>query len=245
MSTDWCVFPRRKKDEHLPNLPEEFGLSLRLNLGQVTTLLRIFNGSFLSGTYPIEADLCDGLLNLAISDAHKALLIKNRKTIPLLILGLFLDIPDWHPRGLNAPPPATPTPEHIQATVQCRCTEAFQQLALLDAGRNALLLDPSVVKSLEEVAVRGLSVEARGRAHAALMALSGGELGSAEEKVDPELKEGQVVEYREFATGRTLTVTILHVDLSGGPSEAPFYTVRLPDNSERQTERQVRFYPLL
>lgn len=80
-------------------------------------MLRIFNGSFLSGTYPIEPDLCDGLLNLAISDAHKFLLIKNRKTVPLLILGLFLDIPDWHPRGLNAPPPATPTPEHIQATV--------------------------------------------------------------------------------------------------------------------------------
>lgn len=40
-------------------------------------------------------------------------------------------------------------------------------------------------------------------------------------------------------TGRTLTVTILHVDVSGSTSEVPFYTVRLPDNSERQTERQV------
>lgn len=86
--------------------------------------------------------------------------------------------------------------------MQCRCTEALQQLALLDSGRSALLLDPSVVSSLEEVAVRGLSVEARGRAHAALITLHGGELlGGAEEKADPELKEGQVVEYREFATG--------------------------------------------
>jgi hypothetical protein len=207
----------------------------------VTALLRILNGSYLSGTYPIEPELCDGLLNLAISDAHKRLLLKNRKTIPLLVLGLFLDqgVDQPHPRGTQAAAPATPTPEHVQATVQCRCTEALQQLALIDAGRQALLLDPAVVESLEAVAIRGLSVESRGRAQSALLALSGGELLSTRADVGAEqreLVEGQVVNYLEWSTGRTLTVTIVHIERSVAAGEAPFFTVKLPDNSERQTE---------
>lgn len=211
----------------------------------VTTLLRILNGSFLNGTYLIPPELCDGLLNLTISDAHKRLLLKNRKTIPLLVLGLFLDHQSQpHPRGTNAMPPATATPEHIQATVQCRCTEALQQLALNDAGRQALLLDPAVIESLEEVARRGLSVEARGRAQRALLSLGGTELLTNTSADQRDLVAGQVVNYLEWSTGRTLTVTIVHIDQGNGATgEAPFYTVKLPDNVERQTERS-RLTPL-
>ena len=222
----------------------------------VTTLLRILNGSFLHGTYPIPPELCDGLLNLTISDAHKRLLLKNRKTSPLLVLGLFLDcpgslpgphplsLPGPHPRGTNALPPATATPEHIQATVQCRCTEALQQLAFSDAGRQALLLEPAVIESLEEVARRGLSVEARGRAQRALLSLGDTELLTNMDGDQRDLVEGQVVNYLEWSTGRTLTVTIVHIDPGNtATGEAPFYTVKLPDNDERQTERS-RLTPL-
>jgi hypothetical protein len=84
-------------------------------------------------------------------------------------LGLFLDVDN--PRGVNAVPPAIPTPPDLQATCQCTCVEALQQLALYDPSREAILSDASLVTALDGVAERGLTNEARLFARTALLAL--------------------------------------------------------------------------
>lgn len=92
--------------------------------------------------------------------------------------GLFLD--PKNPRGPNAVPPATPTPPDLQAICQLTCTEALQQLALYDSGREAILCDATVMKSLEGVMEHGLTKEAQELASVALLALSDKELVSAD-----------------------------------------------------------------
>ena len=92
--------------------------------------------------------------------------------------GLFLD--PKNPRGANAVPPATPTPPDLQAICQLTCTEALQQLALYGSGREAILCDATVMKSLEGVMEHGLTKEAQELASVALLALSDKELVSAD-----------------------------------------------------------------
>ena len=77
-----------------------------------------------------------------------------------------------NPRGINAVPPATPTPLELQATFQCTCVEALQQLALYAPGREAMLNEAFIVTALDEVVERGLTNEARLFARTALLALS-------------------------------------------------------------------------
>jgi hypothetical protein len=129
------------------------------------------DATFVSGIYAIDVGFMHGILNLCVSDAHKQCLLENSGTLPLLLLGLFLE-PN-HPRGLNAVPPATPTPTPVQASHQRICTECLQQLALFPSGRDRLLQDASVMSALEAVVERGLSAEAKDHARAALAALNG------------------------------------------------------------------------
>jgi hypothetical protein len=106
------------------------------------------------------------VLELVISDANKALLLANTIFIPYLISGLFLD-PD-HPRA--------DLKDEIKLWNQQTHVECFAQLALLPAGREALLANPAVSEALMEVRERGMSEEACGYAEAALTSLSGEEL---------------------------------------------------------------------
>jgi len=85
--------------------------------------------------------------------------------IPLLVELLLLD-PDNHPRR--------PQPDFndIAPAVQRNISEAIAQLAVYPPGREALLQDPTVTSSLEEVAAEGWTDEARHNAKSALLALS-------------------------------------------------------------------------
>ena len=53
----------------------------------------------------------------------------------------------------------------------------------------------------------------------------------------PVLEKGGTAEYDDRAQGRKEMMTVVHVERAVGPGEEPFYTVRLPDGTERQTER--------
>jgi hypothetical protein len=93
-----------------------------------------------------------------------------------LLSTLFLD-PD-HPKGLRAKEvlqseSATPTPIEVQQVFQKNYAEALHQIALWEPGREALVRDPSVTTSLEEVAKHGMTEEAKERARGALIALQG------------------------------------------------------------------------
>ena len=80
---------------------------------------------FVGGATALEPAWSYAALNLLVSDAHKLLLLNDATAlIKLLSLGLFLDID--HPRGLNAKPPATPTPAGVQAIFQQSYAECAQ-----------------------------------------------------------------------------------------------------------------------
>jgi hypothetical protein len=106
------------------------------------------------------------LLNCSVSDDHKPLLLSNSATIDHLVDGLLLDPEVW-------PGPRNDTDEIIKARVQRNYTEALQQLAVSDIGRDALLQNPNVVAALETVAAQGLMDESRELAAGALIALKG------------------------------------------------------------------------
>jgi membrane associated rhomboid family serine protease len=52
-----------------------------------------------------------------------------------------------------------------------------------------------------------------------------------------ELRIGQHVMYTDRAAGTTYTVRIAHIERAVAAGEEPFYTVQMPNGSERQTER--------
>ena len=52
-----------------------------------------------------------------------------------------------------------------------------------------------------------------------------------------ELRVGQHVLYTDRAAETTHTVRIAHIERAVAAGEEPFYTVQLPNGSERQTER--------
>ena len=110
-------------------------------------------------------------VSCSVSDRHKLLLLKAPGIFTYLTLGLFLD-PE-HPRGQNG---AHPVPVEVQAVWQRRVTETLLQLALFPSGREALLQEAAVLQSLEEVAQRGMTAEAREHAEGTLMALSDKEM---------------------------------------------------------------------
>lgn len=122
--------------------------------------------------FPLDPQKTEALVNLCISDAHKSLLLNVKGLTRHLVAGLFLD-PDDHPRGLNAVPPATPTPLEVQAIFQRNFSETIQQLSLFEPGKEVLLQDDSIVEAMEAVAEGGMSEEARESARGALMALVG------------------------------------------------------------------------
>ena len=76
----------------------------------------------------------------------------------------------------NVAPAQAPVPVEVQAVWQRRVTETLLQLALFPSGREALLQEAAVLQSLEEVAQRGMTAEAREHAEGTLMALSDKEM---------------------------------------------------------------------
>ena len=86
-------------------------------------------------------------------------------------LALFID-PE-HPRGDNGKHPA---PVEMRAVWQRSYAEMLWQLALFPSGRDAMQQEAAVLKALEEVRERGMTVEAREHAAGALMALSDREM---------------------------------------------------------------------
>ena len=116
--------------------------------------------------FPLASHDGRGVLNCSVSDDHKPLLLSNSATIDHLVDGLILDPEVW-------PGPRNDTDEIIKARVQRNYTEALQQLAVSDIGRDALLQNPNVVAALETVAAQGLMDESRELAAGALIALKG------------------------------------------------------------------------
>lgn len=78
--------------------------------------------------------------------------------------------------GLNAAPPAKPTPTEKMATYERQTAEILLQCALFPSGRDALRAQASTMKALEEVAERGMTPEAQEHAEGALLALSDKEM---------------------------------------------------------------------
>ena len=72
-------------------------------------------------------------------------------------------------------PPAAPTHEYVQLVYQRNCTEALYQLALWEPGRALLLQTSAVMATLETMAARGMTEEARECARGCLTALRGGD----------------------------------------------------------------------
>ena len=67
-------------------------------------------------------------------------------------------------------------PVDMRAIWQRNYTEMLWQLALFPSGRDAMQQEAAVLKALEEVRERGMTVEAREHAAGALMALSDREM---------------------------------------------------------------------
>ena len=155
------------------------GDTMQLRQDDIDAVLAVLQqhieGTFMSGTLPIDPTWSECLLAISVSDHHKALLLENPVAIPHLTLGLFLD-PD-HPRGLRAKEilhdAANPTPVHVQQYFQRNYTEALEQLALFGPGREALLRDEAAAVALEAVVEHGMTEEAKEHARGALIALRG------------------------------------------------------------------------
>jgi hypothetical protein len=84
--------------------------------------------------------------------------------IPMMVDSLLLDLE--HPRR------AQPDFDVVAPPVQQDFAEAIAQVAMFTRGREALLQDPSVVEALQQVAVEGLTDEAKLYAQSALLAMS-------------------------------------------------------------------------
>lgn len=106
------------------------------------------------------------VVDLAISDVHKPLLLNNPHFIPYLVDALLLD--PAHPRAEMK--------TELKAWCQQHHTEALAQLAATLEGAEALQRDPLVRDALRAVAEEGLSEVARQHAESALLGLSGKEL---------------------------------------------------------------------
>jgi hypothetical protein len=121
------------------------------------------------GVFPLKA-LWSSIpdLNLSISDANKDQLLRNPAWIPHLVDGLLLH--DEHPRN-QADQMTGATPDAVKAEVQCGYAEALSQHAVYAPGREALLKDPSFVKSLEQLVDQAMTDEAKDFARATLVAL--------------------------------------------------------------------------
>eukprot|EP01048_Picozoa_sp_COSAG05_P002803 COSAG05_NODE_122_length_17611_cov_47.044655_1_plen_598_part_00 len=124
-----------------------------------------------AGLWPMKADHGKTILNLAVSDMNKELLLKCKGFIPLLVDSLLLD-PE-HPRMENTTMMGTTDWERVKAPVQRDFTEAIAQLAMFPPGREALLQDSTVAEALQQVAVVGWTTESQAFAQSALLALSG------------------------------------------------------------------------
>jgi hypothetical protein len=104
--------------------------------------------------------------NLAVSDTNKEQLLRNPAWVPHLVDGLLLDAE--HPRN-QADQVTGPTDGAVK--VQRDYAEALSQVSVYAPGRDAVLKDPSVVKSLELLVVQAETDEARDCARATLLAL--------------------------------------------------------------------------
>jgi hypothetical protein len=105
-------------------------------------------------------------LELCVSDSNKPLLLANRDFLPYVVDALLLDAD--HPRASMKP--------ELKSWCQQHHAECLAQLAMFAPARETLRADPSVIPTLQAVAERGLTAEARQFAEAALLALSEKEL---------------------------------------------------------------------
>jgi hypothetical protein len=107
------------------------------------------------------------ILNLAVSDANKALLLRNPAFVAHLLDGLLLD--PAHPRrtgelaGNNQGVTVPVASEACAAAVQRDFAEGLQQLSLFAPGREALLGDARVRPALEALARGGATQGSAGR----------------------------------------------------------------------------------
>jgi hypothetical protein len=97
-------------------------------------------------------------------DINKQLLLHADGFIPLLIDSLFLD--PAHPRRQE------PDFERVKGAIQLDFAEALHQVAVFGPGRAALLQEPAVVPTLEEVARSGFTEEAKMSAQRTLATLN-------------------------------------------------------------------------
>ena len=154
---------------------EEEDSRLQFRQQDIDELVAMFrmqlDATFVGGRNPLHPGWSEMVLNVSVSDVNKALLLQSPDLTKLLLLGLFID--PAHPRGTDAAPPATPTPEAVQTVFQRNFAEALEQLALFEPGRDWMLQDGNILEALEEVVAKGMSSEAKEFARGALIALHG------------------------------------------------------------------------
>ena len=151
---------------------DESGGPFSFSQAEVDGVLEFIKSTFTGPWYPFAKLLpgytCVPVLSLAISDSNKDMMLRNPGWIPHLLEGLLLD-PE-HPRNQPDQPTGPPDPT-VTALVQTQYAEALSQVAVYDKGREALLKDPAVVKTLEQLTDTGATEESRRFARATLAAL--------------------------------------------------------------------------
>ena len=125
---------------------EDEGGLLQLGQDSMEPIIRHFQENIQPRIYGSMFPLSSGfqVLNLTISDYHKTQLLQVSNFIPHIIAGLMLDMeirPD--------------TELGIRACTQRNYAEVFQQLALFEPGRKALIAEEKIVRAALEAVVSG------------------------------------------------------------------------------------------
>ncbi len=146
---------------------------LKLGPADIKQILGYFaemtTGTSWGGMFPLPTGFV--MLNLAVSDAHKLLLLENDEFIPHCIDGLMLDMEV-----------RKDTETVARATTQRNYAELFQQVALFQPGRKALLAAGKPVQLALEAVV------------------------AASIWIDPQDEERTIIEAAKTSAGNTLSL---------------------------------------
>eukprot|EP01052_Picozoa_sp_SAG31_P029994 SAG31_NODE_3037_length_4761_cov_2.884384_2_plen_202_part_00 len=130
------------------------------------------------GVWPLDELQALPILNMCVSDKNKLKMLGCPNFLDLLIDGLLLS-PE-HPRKNSDP--------HCMAVVQRDFAECLYQMSLFPPSHDRLSGDPRVIPALEDLAVRGFTMDAQRCAEGALLAL-----GARENSGGGALSIGQTV----------------------------------------------------
>lgn len=134
--------------------------------GLITIAAEIIRPATYGSIWSVDTKQLRGLLNVCISDRHKALLLNSPGFFPLIIDAALLD-PE-HPRKDT-------TDDTVLASIQTDAAECFLQLAAFGPSRERLQQEPAAMETLRALATCGkaFTQECEEKARSALVAIEG------------------------------------------------------------------------